>query len=53
MGITYVSRTAHEFGALAADVAAAYWDAREVRRRRHWRLVESLDDRTDPRCSSS
>ena len=49
MGITYVSRTAHEMGCMAWEVAAAYWVAREVSGAdTHWRAIEALDDRIDP-----
>ncbi len=48
MGVTYVSRTAHELGVTAAEVAAAYWTAREVcEADSHWRAIEALDDRID------
>jgi glutamate dehydrogenase len=46
MGITYVSRTAHELGCMAYEVAAAYWIAREVADAdAHWRSIEALDGR--------
>jgi glutamate dehydrogenase len=49
MGITYVSRTAHELAASAPDVAAAYWAAREViGAPARWARVEALDERCDP-----
>ena len=49
MGVTYVSRTAHELGCLATDVAGAYWVAREVTFADElWRVVEGLDGLMDP-----
>jgi glutamate dehydrogenase len=50
MGITWASRTAHEFATLAPDVAAAYWVAREVTEApARWAAVEALDERCDAR----
>ena len=44
MGMTYVSRTAHELGTRAADVALAYWVAREVSGAEgFWRAIEATD----------
>ncbi len=49
MGITFVSRTAHELGTTAVDVVAAYWTARSVcDADAHWRAVEGLDGCADP-----
>jgi glutamate dehydrogenase len=49
MGVTYVSRTAHEFAVAAADVATAYWIAAEATDAgTRWRQVEALDDRCEP-----
>ncbi|HEY8338468.1 MAG TPA: NAD-glutamate dehydrogenase domain-containing protein, partial [Egibacteraceae bacterium] len=49
MGITYTSRTASELGCSAAEVAAAYWVAREVAGAdQHWRDIEQLDGRVEP-----
>jgi len=49
MGTTYVSRTAHELGTMAADVALAYWIAREVSgSEAHWKAVEEQDGRMTP-----
>jgi glutamate dehydrogenase len=49
MGITYVSRTAHEFGCMAFEVAAAYWAARAVvGADALWADIEALDERCDP-----
>jgi glutamate dehydrogenase len=49
MGITYVSRTAHELGVMAYEVAAAYWIARQVcSADDHWRSIERLDGQIDP-----
>ena len=43
MGITWAHETADEFGAGQADVAAAYWAARQVLRAdRWWAQVETL-----------
>jgi glutamate dehydrogenase len=48
MGITYVSRSAHEFGCMAWEVAAAHWIAREVLGAGdHWLAVEALDNWVD------
>ena len=44
MGVTYVSRTAHELGAMAADVALAYRVARDVASAaEHWAVIEAQD----------
>ncbi|MPZ72658.1 MAG: hypothetical protein GEU74_05410 [Nitriliruptorales bacterium] len=44
MGITYVSRTANELGALAAEVALAYRVARDVASAGdHWGRIEAQD----------
>ena len=44
MGITYVSRTAHELGAMAAEVAMAYRVARDVAAAAdHWAQIEAQD----------
>ncbi|MGI8575918.1 MAG: NAD-glutamate dehydrogenase [Egibacteraceae bacterium] len=44
MGINYVSRTAHELGAMAADVAAGWWVATHVADAQPlWGAVEELD----------
>ena len=49
MGTTYVSRTAHEMGMLAADVALAYLVARDVSGAQgHWEAIESQDGRMAP-----
>jgi glutamate dehydrogenase len=49
MGITYVSRTAHELGTRAADVAMAYWISREVAGADgHWRAIEATDGMMAP-----
>jgi glutamate dehydrogenase len=49
MGITYVSRTANEYGAMAWEVAAAYWVAVGVADAdAYWRAIEALDGDTDP-----
>ena len=49
LGMTYVSRTAHELGTRAADVALAYWVAREVSGADdHWRAIEATDGRMAP-----
>ncbi|MGI8876591.1 MAG: NAD-glutamate dehydrogenase [Egibacteraceae bacterium] len=48
MGVTYVSRTAHELGCMAHQVATAYWIARTVvEADARWRRIESLDERCD------
>ena len=44
LGMTYVSRTAHELGTRASDVALSYWIAREVSGAEgHWRAIEATD----------
>ena len=49
MGITYVSRTAHELGVMAADVALAYRVARDVSDApRAWLAIEAEDGRMTP-----
>ncbi|HVL98550.1 MAG TPA: NAD-glutamate dehydrogenase [Egibacteraceae bacterium] len=49
MGITYVSRTRHERGCAAHEVAAAFWAAREVAGAdAHWRGVDELDAAVAP-----
>jgi glutamate dehydrogenase len=49
MGMTYVSRTAHELGTRAADVSLAYWIAREVSGADdHWGAIEATDGRMAP-----
>ena len=49
MGITYVSRTAHELGTMAADVALAYRVARDVADAPgHWAAIEAEDGRMAP-----
>jgi glutamate dehydrogenase len=46
MGVTYVSRTAHELGCMSWEVAAAWWAAREVSDgERLWQMIEGLGDR--------
>jgi glutamate dehydrogenase len=49
MGITYVSRTAHELGAMAADVALAYQVSRDVSSApEHWAVIEAQDGMMAP-----
>ena len=49
MGITYVSRTAHELGTMAADVTLAYRVARDVADApAHWAAIEAEDGRMAP-----
>ncbi len=49
MGITYVSRTAHELGTMAADVALAYVVARDVAGANgHWAAIEAQDGLMTP-----
>ncbi len=49
MGITYISRTAHELGCMAWEVAAAWTAAREVTDADlHWDAIDTLADRTTP-----
>jgi glutamate dehydrogenase len=49
LGITYVSRTANEYGCKPWEVVAAYWVAREVADAdAYWRAIEALDGATDP-----
>jgi glutamate dehydrogenase len=49
LGITAVSRTVHQLGCGAAQVAGAYWIAREVSGAAgDWELIEELSDRLDP-----
>ncbi len=49
MGITWISRTAHEFAVGVAEVAGAYWAAREVvDAPALWAKIEELDDRCEP-----
>ncbi len=49
MGITWATRTAADLGVDAADVAAAYWIARDVvDAPGRWAQVEQLDARIDP-----
>ena len=44
LGITYVSRTAHERGCMAADVASGYWVARQViDASEHWAAIDELE----------
>jgi glutamate dehydrogenase len=49
LGITVVSRTVHQLGCGPAQVAGAYWIAREVSGAAHdWEQIETLSDRLDP-----
>ena len=49
LGITYVSRTAHERGCMAADVAASYWVARQVvDAPDEWRAIDDLEGAVVP-----
>jgi glutamate dehydrogenase len=49
MGLTYVSRTAHEMGTRSADVALAYLVARDIADANgHWRAIEAQDGRMAP-----
>ena len=49
LGITAVSRTVHQLGCGAAQVAGAYWIAREVSGAADdWELIEELSDRLEP-----
>jgi glutamate dehydrogenase len=49
LGITAMSRTVHQLGCGVAQVAGAYWIAREVSGASHdWQLINDLGDRLDP-----
>jgi glutamate dehydrogenase len=49
MGVTWVSRTAHELGCADFEVVSAYWAAREVADADTlYRAIEDLDDRVEP-----
>jgi glutamate dehydrogenase len=49
LGITAVSRTIHQLGCDVAQVAGAYWIAREVSgAAQDWALITDLGDRLDP-----
>jgi glutamate dehydrogenase len=49
MGITYVSRTAHERGCMAAEVASGYWVARQViDASDHWAAIDELEGTVVP-----
>ncbi|MGH8884027.1 MAG: NAD-glutamate dehydrogenase [Egibacteraceae bacterium] len=49
MGVTWVSRTAHEFGCADFEVVSAYWVAREVADADAlYRSIEDLDERVEP-----
>jgi glutamate dehydrogenase len=49
MGITYADRTAREHGATLAEVAAAFWTARQVAGAEAlWTAAEALDGQLDP-----
>ena len=49
LGITSVSRTVHQLGCGVAQVAGAYWIARQVSRAADdWACIEALDDKLEP-----
>ncbi|HSK95403.1 MAG TPA: NAD-glutamate dehydrogenase domain-containing protein, partial [Euzebyales bacterium] len=49
LGITAVSRTVHQLGCGAPQVAGAYWIAREVSgAAADWELIDQLSDRLEP-----